>query len=259
MHTPLQLREVFHLEFLRWFGRKVEAKFYSLKGGVNMRFFFNSFRYSEDMDLDAYGVGVSALRDIVMEILSNHSFQQNLKPYSIERIIPPDITKAKQTETTQRFKVHLITFSGEDLFSKVEFSRRGLKGEVIVQSVLDAILRTYKLAPILVPHYSLQSTIMQKIGAIASRSVIQARDILDLYILSSQCRDIKEIGWEMIEKNKLIKAYDNIFEVNFRQFQDTVVSYLLPEDQVIYKRDSSWDEVKLKTSSFISELRKRYA
>lgn len=259
MYSPLQLREIFHLEFLRWFGHKVEAEYYALKGGVNIRFFFNSFRYSEDMDLDVHGIKVDTLRDIVMGILYNKSFLQDLTPYNIERVIPPDITKAKQTETTQRFKVHLITFAGEDLFTKVEFSRRGLMGGVIVQSVSDAILRPYRLSPLLVPHYSIQSTIVQKIGAIASRSVIQARDILDLYVLSSQYGDIKTIEWEKVEKNKLVKAYENIFEVSFKQFQDTVVSYLLPEDQLIYKKDSTWDEVKLKTASFIDGLRKRYA
>jgi len=56
MYTHLQLREVFHLEFLRWFGKRVRTNYYALKGGVNLRFFFNSFRYSEDMDLDTHTI-----------------------------------------------------------------------------------------------------------------------------------------------------------------------------------------------------------
>ena len=60
---------------------------------------------------------------------------------------------AKQTQTTQRFKIHLITIAGEDLFTKVEFSHGGFKGDIAVQAVRDPTLRTYKLAPLLVPHY----------------------------------------------------------------------------------------------------------
>jgi hypothetical protein len=55
MYYSLQQREVFHLEFLRWFGRKLDYRYYALKGGVNMRLFFGSMRYSEDMDLDLAG------------------------------------------------------------------------------------------------------------------------------------------------------------------------------------------------------------
>ncbi len=259
MYNPLQLCEVFHLELLRWLGRKVEAKYYALKGGGNLRFFFNSFRYSEDIDLDIWGVEVRVLRDLVMGILSAQSFKVNLKPYGIEMIAPPDITRAKQTETTQRFKVHLITSAGEDLVSKLEFSRRGMKREAVVQPVSETILRAYRLPPLLVPHYDIQSTVVQKVDALACRSVIQARDLFDLYILSSQCKDIEAIKLEMIGKDKLTTAYEHVFEVTFEQFRDTVISYLSTEDQAVYKTASVWDEVRLRTAGFIDELRCRYA
>ncbi len=65
IHSPLQMREVFHLEFLRWFGRKLEAEYYLLKGGVNLRFFFRSIRYSEDMDIDIQGVRVERVKKTI--------------------------------------------------------------------------------------------------------------------------------------------------------------------------------------------------
>jgi predicted nucleotidyltransferase component of viral defense system len=255
IYDPLQLRELFHLEFLRWFGRKVKAGFYALKGGTNLRFFFNSFRYSEDMDLDIQGVEVNILKDVVMKILQALSFQDALKPFGIERVVPPNIIRAKQTEVTQRFKIHLITYAGEDLFTKVEFSRRGFKGKVVVQPVSDAVLRTYKLAPLLLPHYDIQSTVMQKIGALASRSVIQARDIFDLYILSSQYESLP-LKETKIKKGKLTKAYENTFTVNFEQFRDTVISYLSPEEQTAYNSPLLWDEIRLKVGNFIEELQR---
>ncbi|MBU4149228.1 MAG: nucleotidyl transferase AbiEii/AbiGii toxin family protein [Candidatus Omnitrophica bacterium] len=253
MYNSLQLRELFHLEFLRWFGRRTKAGVYALKGGANLRFFFKSFRYSEDMDLDVRGIGVAALKDTIMGILQSPSFYDTLKPFGVERVVPPDILKAEQTETTQRFKVHLVTFAGEDLFTKVEFSRRGFKGNVIVNPVSDIILREYKMPPLLVPHYDIQSAITQKIGALAARPTIQARDIFDLYILISQRAPgaIEEIG-----EAKLTKARENVLEVSFGQFRDTVLSYLSSGDRAQYDLSSLWDEVKLKVSDFIGQIRR---
>lgn len=241
------------MEFLRWFSRKCKAASYALKGGVNLRFFFSSIRYSEDMDLDIRGVGVAVLKDTVMKILQAPSFQDIFKPFGVDRVVPPAISRAKQTETTQRFKVHLLTFSGEDLFTKIEFSRRGLKGEALVQPVSNVILRAYKLPPVLVPHYDIQSAIAQKIDALASRSVVQARDVFDLHALSSQYEpEVKEIR---INAERLERAYENVFTISFEQFRDTVISYLALEDQAAYNSASLWDEVKLGAANFIEELR----
>ena len=258
IYNPLQCREVFHLEFLRGLGRKAKAENYALKGGANLRFFFQSLRYSEDMDLDASGIRVDVLRDTVMGIIEARTFQETLRSFGIEKIIPPNISKAKQTETTQRFKIHLLNLSGEDLFTKIEFSRRGLKEKTIVQPVSDVILRVYKMPPLLVPHYPADAAILQKIKALAMRSTIRARDIFDIFILTSQCKEagfFQKIGDASILK----KAHDSIFKINFEQFRDTVVSYLVPEDQHAYATPDSWDEVKLKVSHFIEEIQKKYA
>ena len=252
--SHLQLREIFHLEFLRWLARKINVKYYVLKGGVNLRFFFQSFRYSEDMDLDVQKISVEMLKEVVMKILHSSVFQEGFMAFGITKVVPPDIKRAKQTETTQRFKVHLITQSGEDLFTKIEFSRRGFKGTIKVEPVSSNILRAYKFSPVIVPHYDAISAITQKIEALATRSIIQPRDIFDLYILIPQCSFHKTEGVK-ISSAKLTSAYQNIFEVEFEQFRDTVVSYLSPEDQFLYNSPSLWDEIRLKIANFINELR----
>lgn len=258
IYNSLQMREIFHLEFLRWMSRKVKAECYALKGGANLRFFFNSFRYSEDMDLDVSNIRVDKLKDIVIEILNNKSFQDMLKPFGIETLVAPDMAKAKQTQTTQRFKVHLITTAREDLFTKVEFSRRGRgQGKVTVQSVSDNILRLYKLPPLLIPHYDIESSIIQKIKALSIRAVIQARDVFDLYVLSSQYKPLGT-GELKIDKEILVKAREAILEISFEQFRDTVVSYLSLEDQSVYNNSSSWDEIKLKALDLIDEYARIY-
>jgi predicted nucleotidyltransferase component of viral defense system len=256
IYTPLQIREIFHIEFLRWLGRKIKPENYAVKGGTNLRLFFKSFRYSEDMDLDARIIGIHGLKEAVMGILESKSFLSGLKPFGIEKIAYPDISKAKQTQTTQRFKTHLITSSGEDLFTKVEFSRRGFAGNVVAQPASNDILRSYKLPPLIVPHYDIDSAIAQKIEALASRSVIQARDIFDLYILSTQSDGFSS---EKIvaDDGRLKKAHQNVFEISFEQFRDTVISYLSLEDQAVYNSSSLWDDIRLKVSRFIEEIETR--
>jgi len=252
--SPLQIREVFHLEFLRWFARKLEADSYVLKGGVNLRLFFKSIRYSEDMDIDINGARVDKVKKTVMDILEVRGFTDSLKSFGIEKVVPPDLAKAKQTETTQRFKIHLLTVAGEDLFTKIEFSRRGLKGSQVVESVSSEILRAYKMAPLLVPHYDAASAVAQKIHALAQRTVLQARDIFDLFVLSTQCEESKR---SKIEVNRAIlkTAHDNIFLLEFPRFRDTVVTYLGAEDQKAYSSPAVWDEIKLKTAHFLEEFK----
>ena len=254
-YNPLQLREIFHLEFLRWLGKKINPSYYALKGGVNLRFFQNSFRYSEDVDLNVRIIRVDVLRDKVMQILKSIPFQNNLKPFGIDKIVPPDMTKAKQTQTTQRFKIHLITPQNEDFFTKIEFSRREFKNNIKIETVSNIILREYKLAPILIPHYDTISAISQKLDALAKRKITQARDVFDIYILTSQIESsYKEKIKPSLENIK--KARENTFEISFEQFKDTVVSYLLKEDQKIYNSPLVWDEIKLKVVNFISKFEK---
>ncbi|MGB4520328.1 MAG: nucleotidyl transferase AbiEii/AbiGii toxin family protein [Candidatus Omnitrophota bacterium] len=252
--TPLQMRELFHIEFLRWFSRKVKSAHYAVKGGVNIRLFFGSVRYSEDMDLDVSGVSVHALKDTVTLILNTPSFTESLRPFGIKGVVPPDMAKAKQTDTTQRFKVHLLTAAGEDLFTKVEFSRRGFGGKVIVESVPDLILRPYKLAPLLVPHYDAGSAITQKISALGLRTVLQARDIFDLFVLHSQIAQTSGL-LGVISNDLLKKARERVFEVKFELFRDSVVEYLSLDDQNSYSNASAWEEVKLTVAQFLEGVR----
>lgn len=62
MFSDTQIREVFHFLFLERLLKISDAGIYVLKGGVNLRFFFLSPRYSEDMDLDVLAGSVPTLK-----------------------------------------------------------------------------------------------------------------------------------------------------------------------------------------------------
>lgn len=252
-YSVLQIREIFHIEFLRGFARKFKPAFYALKGGVNMRLYFKSIRYSEDMDIDIHTVDTVTLRDAVMKIITLTSFINELKSFGIEDVRPPDIKKAKQTNTTQRFKIHIITHSNEDLFTKVEFSRRRTSGNAVAEPVPESVLRPYKTSPLIVNHYDINAAVVQKINALAGRNVVQARDIFDLYALSTQY-PAKDDGKIVSVGSKISgTACENVFSVGFNQFRDTVLSYLAEEDRTVYDNPGIWDEIKLKVHEFICQ------
>jgi len=253
MHNQLQLREIFHIEFLRRLAGDLPPRLWELKGGVNLRLFFKSIRYSEDMDLDVKTLPVDSLKKRVMRLLGSPSFIANLKTYGIREIKPPDMAKAKQTSTTQRFKIHLITSSGEDYFTKIEFSRRGFSGEPVAESVPANILRPYGMTPFIVSHYPARDAAVQKVAAILSRSSLQPRDIFDLYFLSSQA-DVKTFRKPIFEKDGFLKASEYVKAAEFRMFNDMVVAYMSVEDRRIYGSPESWKEIKLKTAAFMEEL-----
>ncbi|MFA5779389.1 MAG: nucleotidyl transferase AbiEii/AbiGii toxin family protein [Elusimicrobiota bacterium] len=252
-YSGLQIREIFHIEFLRAFARKFKPAFYALKGGVNMRLYFKSIRYSEDMDMDVNTVDIITLRDAVMKIITSVSFTNELKSFGIEEIHPPVIKKAKQTSTTRRFKIHLITHGNEDLFTKIEFSRRKNSGNSIAESVSTNVLRPYKVSPLIISHYDINTAVVQKINALAGRNVVQARDIFDIYTLSTQYTVKNGSGIAGVGSKISKTACENIFSVGFRQFRDTVLSYLAEEDRTAYDNPDIWDEIKLKVHEFICQ------
>jgi len=255
MFTPLQQREVFHLLFLKQLAGRLKPDLYAVKGGVNLRLFFGSIRYSEDMDIDVKGIESFRLKDIVMEILLSKTLITNLRTFNIERVVPPAIIKAKQTETTQRFKIHLINTASEDLFTKIEFSRRKLEQPVIAEMVSETILKPYKLPSLFVSHYPADIAVSQKIRALADRAEPQARDIFDLYLLLPRMEK-SQPAFKSLSAVTIKKAYGHVFDIDFSVFKDTVISYLDETDQHLYNRRDVWEDMQLKVGHIIESLAK---
>ncbi len=254
--NTLQKREIFHLVFLRALIRSVPISTFVLKGGSNLRLFFGSIRYSEDMDVDASGMTLHLLRDKVMDILTSSALLDTVRTFGIERIQPPNISRAKQTETVQRFKVHLITAAGEDLSAKVEFSRRGFDSPIKSEPILPQILATYRMPPLIIPHYTALAAARQKIRTIAERRQPEARDIFDLFTLSSQPEVSTMNPAEMFSQEELILARQRIYALDYARYRDTVVSYLGSEDRTAYDSAQVWDQIRLQVVSLLERGRR---
>ena len=70
----IQVVEHFHLLFLAQLGARLDKKLYALKGGCNLRFFWKSIRYSEDIDFDAHTIAKHTLQKNVRQILRRRGF-----------------------------------------------------------------------------------------------------------------------------------------------------------------------------------------
>ena len=76
------------------------------------------------MDIDVLAGRVQTLKENGYKILNDGAFRRSLRIFDIADIEINDPAGAKQTETTQRFRVGLVTSAGHWLPTKVEFSRR---------------------------------------------------------------------------------------------------------------------------------------
>jgi hypothetical protein len=245
--TPLQQVEVFHIALLRQLMARLPVGSLALKGGCNLRWYFGSERYSEDVDLDVEGVEVFALRDKVLGVLASRSLAHALRRFAIERTT---VKVAKETETVQRFKVHLETGGGADLPTKIELSRRGLEQGVEVSPVRPEVLGQYQLPPLIAPHYGAAAAVRQKIRALGSRTEPQPRDVFDLHVLSSQLAP-GDLRRTRLGSALLSKAHRRALEMGYRHYRDAVVAFLAPEAQERYRSEAVWDEIRLVAAELI--------
>jgi predicted nucleotidyltransferase component of viral defense system len=253
-----QFVEQFHLLFLAFLGRKVDKAQYALKGGCNLRFFLGSIRYSEDMDLDAGNLERHVLRDRVNGILASAPFSEILRARGIAI---EHINEHKQTDTTQRWKLGLrVDGVAVALPTKLEFSRRGMADEVSFESVDPIVIRGYHLPPVMANHYTADAAFGQKLGALASRSVTQARDIFDLHhlLMSGPMAAIgagnaagrpapggKASRAGAFDPALIDKARTNAMAIDFRTFKSQVLGYLPPDARATYDSKSTWETMVL--------------
>jgi predicted nucleotidyltransferase component of viral defense system len=242
MQTPSirQAAEIFHLLFLKHFGTRVDKNLYSLKGGCNLRFYFQSVRYSEDIDLDVHTVAKNTLKSNVDKTLESPALIQSLRTYGIEIT---SFTAPKQTETTQRWKPQLrLSSSGIPIATKIEFSRPNplLEGEIATFEKVDPqILNAYKMQPIGINHYPRDAAFLQKINALIHRTETQARDVFDLSLLMDKGATATTLS--PMKPDEREKARENALSVGFEEFKGQVYAYLDPEFQALHETKDSWD------------------
>ena len=228
MYTGRELREAFHFCFLERLLKLADTNLFVLKGGVNLRFFFRSPRYSEDMDIDVVAGSVATLKKNGYKVLDDAALRRTLRTYGIVDVEVNDPDKAKHTDTTQRFRVQLVTAAGERLPSKVEFSRRtpASAGGREVAQIDSEVARRYQRLAFRCQHYDGRAAAVQKVLALAARPVTQARDVFDLDVLQrgGHTQDL-EID-KLVSSEKRATAAANARALGYDDFAGQVLEFL---------------------------------
>jgi hypothetical protein len=245
MRSDGSIREIFHFLFLERLLKTAPPDAFALKGGVNLRFFFGSPRYSEDMDLDVVKIPVHQLREIGYRLLADKALLRALQAYGIHEIRINDPKKAKQTETTQRFRLRLVSSSGEEFPTKVEFSRRGGKmSEVLTEAVRSEVSSRYQRLSFIAPHYPGGTAALQKMQALANRKVPQVRDLFDLHILSLgghvQGQDI----CRKLSASEIVDARETVASFSEADYNGQILDYLEEEERPAYERKGAWGRIQ---------------
>ena len=236
---PISVRqgvEVFHLALLAELGTTLDRALYALKGGCNLRFFFQSIRYSEDLDLDVATVAVTTLRRKVDRVLGSAPLRRTLGAHTIAI---EHVSRPKQTETTQRWKVGL-TIGAVAAHTKVELSRRGLDAGIEFGAVSPSLTGEYGLTRTLLSHYGPQAAVEQKLRALVGRAHTQARDVFDLDLLLTTGRgiDLASIAPELRQA-----ALERAMSVEFDAFRSQVLSFLPADRQAQYDSKGVWEDM----------------
>jgi predicted nucleotidyltransferase component of viral defense system len=240
MWNERQAIEIFHLLFVSQLGRRVDKARFVIKGGCNLRFFCRSIRYSQDIDFDVRGMEIFTLRENVETVLASPALQLALRAKQLEI---EHITAAKQTGTTQRWKLGIRLAGGQPLPTKIEFSRRrGLDPDHPLEAVDGEIIRTYELYPVLAQHYSREAAFRQKIIALSRRSATQARDIFDLKLLLDGGAGKEKLPADVAAE--IPRAVENAMTIGFDDFSGQVRAYLAADYQDLCVSRQAWNSLQ---------------
>lgn len=243
-YNGIQKREIFHFRFLEELLKISDPRLYVLKGGVNLRFFFKSPRFSQDMDLDVSAGNVATLKKNGYKIFEAPAFKRSLQTYGITELVVNDPLKAKQTETTQRFRLRLITEAGESLPTLIEFSRRHKdKSPFLLERVDPEIARAYQRLSFQCQHYTGESAAIQKVQALAGRQVPQARDVFDLMVLYDGGY-FKSAHVKGLDRETIQKAAEILSSIKYEDFQGQVIEFLDEPVRTRYESRKAWGNIK---------------
>lgn len=261
--------ELFHLLFLAAMPA-AERGFSVLKWGGNLRFFFRSARYSQDLDSDVPYASVDAVQAVTARALMSRPLLDGLRAHGI-RIA--EQVQGKQTDVTQRWRLVLdlqLEAMGavqQPARTKIEFSRRPELLDYLddheIDFVRDDVASRHARRPPQAVHYGATAAILQKLRALNERALVQARDVWDLEMLfrehpTNQVKvrlDAGVFGDDAQRDHVLNNAITRAYELDFAAFQGQVVAFLDDGYAEQCDRPSAWDHIQLSVVQAIERLR----
>lgn len=236
--SEAQSIEFFHLAFLNSLSVGDGHTAFVLKGGANLRYFFDSQRYSEDIDLDVVRLKAWKLEEKIDRVLRSPLLSRLLRSSGVAIA---EFSKPKQTETTQRWKVALeIPDRSEPVRTKIEFSHRRLDERYLLETIPARVVQPYGLRSVAVQHYTQEAALAQKVLALAGRSETQARDVFDLDLLLRQ----SSVGLRSLDAETLRHAGDRGMELPYGSYRDQVLPFIEPDVLPLCESREFWQEMQ---------------
>lgn len=237
MLSDVQAIELFHVAFLDVLPKRVDRRRYVVKGGANLRYFFGSLRYSEDLDLDLTGEPSWRLREKVDAILAGGPLPLLLRGAGL---VITEANPHKQTDTTQRWKLAIEHRAGA-VHTKVEFSNRNGDDRHRLDAIPSRIVAPYALRAPTVQHYVDDAPSEQKVAALAGRPETQARDVFDLDLLLRRWpRSVESVDSELRGRAAAIAL-----ELPYEAFRDQVLPFLEEGARELYEGEEAWQAMQL--------------
>jgi len=257
MHTPFSptsTRELVHLLILQELGAVRRGGGVVVKGGVNLRLFFRSPRYSEDMDLDGAADGSTDIRTHIARLFDDRGFTRRLHAFGI-RGLDPGEGPNKDTETTFRYKFGVIGGGGVRYPTRVEVSFRAHHpaDEDAAETPARTILEVYGLHDFEVRHYALDAAVRQKIQALAGRREAQARDVFDLCVLvpGAPAGPLLDFLAETVPSDHLEEARARALAISYDEYRGQVIEFLEESERTSQGTEGAWDEMRLRAAVLI--------
>lgn len=241
--SKAQAAELFHIAFLDALSSRLDPSRYVLKGGANLRYFFSSVRYSEDIDIDLHGRAPMNLEQKVDAILDSQAIAALLR---VKGLAIAEHSKPKQTDTTRRWKIGVSAPGhSEPVRTKIEFSGRNGDSRFRLEPIPREIVAPYALRAPAVQHYLGDAATEQKVSALANRSETQARDVFDLDLLLR----MHPVPAATIDPDLLTRASELALQLPFAAFEDQVLPFLEPGTAELHESAESWERMQ----TFVAE------
>lgn len=244
-----KLIEFLHLAFLQVLPTRLPVAEYVVKGGANLRLFFDSRRRSQDIDLDFAGTTFWRVEERVDAVLGSRAFLDLLRTRGVALT---ELSKPKQTSTTRRWKF-AVRGANAQANSKIEFSARRTRDlEVGFDTARADIGREAGLRAVRANHYLAPAAVRQKIRVLAERAHTEPRDVFDLDLLVAQHPGALRRG--DVEPALAERAAAAAFAIPYEAYRELVVDFLEDEFVPIYDRREVWEEMVVRVAEFLGSF-----
>jgi len=251
---PVEIAESFHLAFLQALATRANLSAWALKGGGNLRFFYGSERFSEDIDLDTFDIEPWAFQDRVDQTLASDLLTRTLGLLGsrIDYLNPKE-----RSETKSKWVVGVRQASEtEPIYTQIEVSHREYPYRAFakVEPVTETAVARYAAAlrrPTF-GHYLPRAAVAQKIDALWGRDVRQPRDVFDLDLLFRIAPDAVARG--DVDEAGLRAALTRLFEIGYGEYRARVLSFIEPDALPLHESIEAWESMQVTVAERLEAL-----